>query len=137
MSRLRSWLLCLLMAAVPLQGFAAVSMLFCGMGEHHGARTAQRLASAQPAHDHAAHAGHDVAGSHHAQETTEQPASPTAALPDAAHKCGVCSACCSSIAISASPQPRLFASLPQAALHTPFVRLQPRPAPVPDKPPRA
>ena len=44
--------MCLLVLALPMQGFAASTMLLCG-GGHHGA--AQATAAATAGHDHASH----------------------------------------------------------------------------------
>ncbi len=70
MRRFRFLLACLLAFAVPLQGFAAASMLLCGTGHlpvkaasaaqgpHHGpahAAPPEVNALAHPAHDHSAH----------------------------------------------------------------------------------
>ena len=127
------------MAAIPLQGLAAASMLYCGMGAHHGAEavvaTVQAPASAQSGvterHDHSQH-GHGAAGEAKkiADEVKQK-------LPDAAHKCGVCASCCHSLAIAEFPQTVVFAPLPQAELAEPFVLIHTRPNLVPDRPPRA
>jgi hypothetical protein len=139
MSRFRTLLAWLIMAAIPLQGLAAASMLFCGMGAHHA--PSQQVGSMKQApvhvadkatgeHDHSAH-------SHAAPEQAKKSAdTSTGKLPDASHKCGVCASCCHSVAIAEFPALVAFATAPQADLVEPFVLIQARPSPVPDKPPR-
>ncbi len=118
----------LVMAAIPLQGLAAASMLYCGMGAHHDAQ-AESAATAQ--HDHSQHA-HGVDG-----KASKGAGNVQQKLPDAAHKCGVCASCCHSVAITELPQTAVFAPLPQVQWAEPFVLLHARPAVVPDRPPRA
>jgi hypothetical protein len=140
MSRFRTLLAWLIMAAIPLQGVAAASMLFCGMGSHHAPSQQASLMKQAPVqvadkatgeHDHATH-------SHAAAEQVKKTADTSGVkLPDALHKCGVCASCCHSIAIAEFPALVAFAPAPQADLVEPFVLIQARPSPVPDKPPRA
>jgi hypothetical protein len=135
MSRLRLVIAWLVMAAVPLQGLAAATMVFCG-GAHHG-QPAQ-VSGAEPGmHQHA-----DGAAHHHAAATAEDDSASgqvpaIKALPDAGHKCGVCAACCSGVAISQSISSAAFMPLPQAELAEPFVLIHAPPSQLPDKPPRA
>ena len=103
----------LLIAAVPMQGFAAASMLMCGMGEQH-----QHTAQAGEPHDHAAHTAPD-------------------ASPDADHTCSICAACCNGMALVGLNHLVAMAPAPQAEVAELFVRVHTLPAPVPDKPPRA
>jgi len=132
MSRFRLFLAWLVVAAIPLQGLAAASMLFCGMGEHHAptqVSAAQQDAAGQ--HDHSKH-------SHAAQVQVKKTADNTGKkLPDVAHKCGVCASCCHSVAIAEFPELVAFAPVLQAELAEPFVLIHARPSQVPDKPPRA
>lgn len=124
----RVFLAWLVLAAIPLQGLAAASMLYCGMGAHPGAQ-AQSAATAQ--HDHSQH-GHGVdRDASNSVDNVQQK------LPDAAHKCGVCASCCHSVAITELPHTPVFAPLPQVEWAEPFVLLHARPAVVPDRPPRA
>jgi len=137
MSRIRIFLVWLVMAAVPLQGLAAASMLFCGAGSdasvaqtamHHG----EAAASSSPAgHDHSMHAQSQL------QVEKSSDGADQSKMPDAAHKCGVCASCCHAVAITQLPQPAVFATTPQALLNEPFVLIDARPSQVPDKPPRA
>lgn len=130
MSRIRLLLAWLVLAAIPLQGFAAASMLFCGMGSGHQPAL-QVQAQAGDHHDHAEH-GHG----HAVKEKAAQPADGQAQLPDASHKCGVCGSCCSSAAITETPRALALAPPPQSEAAEPFVLIHPRPSTVPDKPPR-
>ncbi|MBT9501674.1 MAG: hypothetical protein IV092_10550 [Burkholderiaceae bacterium] len=85
----------LLAVALPIQGYAATTMLLCGPAHHQSSAT----------HDHAMHEhgdaamGHDGTGAH--GEATE--ASPTPGGDKAqTGKCSVCSSCCNAAAITAS-----------------------------------
>ncbi|MES2510000.1 MAG: hypothetical protein V4625_08725 [Pseudomonadota bacterium] len=138
MSRFRHLLLCLMMLALPLQGFAAASMLYCGMGAGHDAKAAHIETGYD--HHHMADATvmpHD----HEKQEATAQlgKQSPDSQqqLPDSSHKCGVCAACCSVIAIANFPQTVEVQSSPKANLAEPFVLIHAVPSRLPEKPPRA
>ncbi|MDB5858892.1 MAG: hypothetical protein JWQ76_2581 [Ramlibacter sp.] len=124
MSRFRILLACLLLLAIPLQGIAAASMLYCGAATSHSHDEVQ----APSHHDHSA----DV----HAAAQADDAAA-AAGLPDQDHKCGACATCCHGAAIAAtftllSPSPA-----PQAHAAEPVVHLHSRSSPVPDKPPRA
>lgn len=134
MSRLRLFLAWMIMAAIPLQGFAAASMFFC-KGDHHTQASSQAavpsLAAAAGAHDHATHS--HPAGLE-ATKAADQAAD--AELPDAAHKCGACASCCHSLAIAGFPQWPAFAPFPQAGLAEPFLLIHAAPSQVPDRPPR-
>lgn len=130
MSRFRLFLAWLVLAAIPLQGMAAASMLFCGMGEHHAPAVVAKHDTAGE-HDHSRH-------SHAAEVQLEKTADDAGKkLPDVAHKCPVCASCCNIVAITEFPQLAAFAPLPQAESAEPFVLIHARPSQVPDKPPRA
>lgn len=128
MARLRRVLVWLVMAAIPLQGFAAASMLFCAAATHQP--QAQAVQAIQSSH-------HDHFGHSHAGVSVAEKAQGSDELPDAAHKCGLCASCCHSVAISESPSIAPLISAPRAGLADPFALMQSRPSPVPDKPPRA
>lgn len=132
MFALRLLLAWLIIAAVPLQGFAAASMAFC-KGDHHAptsSRDAERGTARISTHEHPSH-------SHGVETQAEKTQSTAAKVPDSAHKCGVCSSCCYSFGIAQrvhwpSPSPA-----PQPALAEPFLVILTTPSSVPDKPPRA
>ena len=132
MIRLRFLMLWLLMAAVPLQGLAAASMLYCGMGAQHGAAHSMAAADSPvpnpTSHDHE----HD----HGAMAKAEKSADGQQQLPGAEHECSVCAACSNAVAITTVASKVGAMPLPQAELAEPSVLIQRRPAPVPDKPPR-
>lgn len=131
MSRIRTVLAWLLLLAIPLQGIAAASMLYCGPAAR-AAVQLQQSSSAGHHHmqaaDHGGRAGHT---GHHAGKATD------GALPDAGHKCGVCAACCHGAALTGTPLAVALSPAPQLAWNEPFVPVYSRPSPVPDKPPRA
>ena len=121
LSRWRLLFVWLVAAAIPLQGLAAASMLFCGIGEHRV--TAQVAAGQQEqtlgvtdqraAHDHAKHG-------HAAEAKVDKTAdSGNSKWPDGAHKCGVCGSCCHTVAIIEFPPLVAVAPVPQAALAEP------------------
>jgi hypothetical protein len=138
MSRFRLLLLCLMMLALPLQGFAAASMLYCGMavGQHGHSSQMEIGTSHQEApdgkptpHDHAmqnkiAHADNQSPGDHQQ-------------LPDSSHKCGVCATCCSVIAITEFRQSAKVQASPTAELAEPLVLIHAVTPRLPEKPPRA
>jgi hypothetical protein len=129
MSRIRILFAWLVLAALPLQGFAAATMLFCGLGEGPAAQVAVVASSHE---DHAAH-GHV----HVAKAKSNKSGEGKQQLPDPSHKCGACAACCPGAAVASTARVLAVADLPQAEAADPFVRIDPLPSTVPDKPPRA
>ena len=129
MIRFRFLLIWLVMAAVPLQGLAAATMLYCGLGAQHGEAhsmaVADSLAPHQSSHDHGVMA--EAAKSTDGQQQQ---------LPGADHECSVCASCSNAVALTTVTSSVGAMPLPQAELAEPFVLIQRRPAPVPDKPPR-
>ena len=136
MFRLRILFAWLLMAALPLQGFAAASMLFCGMGTQH-----QSASTAVVPHDHAAMLGQATVG--HVQASAmgathgALPDTLPATQHDTQHKCSICAACCNGVALIGLQQSMAVATAAQSELAEPLAPIHTRPAPVPDKPPRA
>lgn len=95
---LRSVLTWLLLVAVPLQGYAAAGMLFCGaVGEH--------APAAAGVEHHLDHAAAPLDGTHPHEATAG--ASDDGATPDlhgVVHgKCSACASCCSAAALPAAP----------------------------------
>jgi hypothetical protein len=123
MLRARLILAWLLMAALPLQGFAAVSMALCK-------ERAQAQAVVQDEnhhhHQHSIATGHEA---HHDEGNTQDV--------DSTHTCAVCAACCHVVAINELEFQLQVSSPPSAGSAEPFVLIHARPSPVPDKPPRA
>ena len=132
MIRLRILFAWLLMAAVPMQGFAAASMLFCSMGVQQHVHAATQTTTASSHHDHAVHDQAD-AGQVSARAAHAAHGAPA----DTGHKCGICAACCNCMAIIGTEPTPALAPAPQSALTEPSVLVLTRPSPVPDKPPRA
>jgi len=139
MSRLRILFVWLLMAAVPMQGFAAASMLFCGSGSQRQHTHVQAGAMAAVANHGEAHtaAPHDHASHSHAGKAHGNAADKKHGLPDATHKCSTCAACCNVVAMIGPQHEIALAPAPKADLAEPFVLILVRATPVPDKPPRA
>jgi hypothetical protein len=124
----------LIMAAVPLQGIAASSMLFCAMSEHHS-----QEAQAKPAHhgEGSTASGHDHAKHEHEKASTEQAKSKAGSLPDSAHVCGVCGSCSNTAAIVDFAQPATVKRPVQTMEAELFVLIHSPPIDLPEKPPRA
>src|SRR5512133_412005 len=103
MPRIRLILAWLLMAAVPLQGWAAATMLFCGPmppsvhAHAHEAGGQTDLHAAPAAHHHGMnpqHATHDDGTAAHPQP-----------VGDESHACSACAACSHSIALAQTQLP--------------------------------
>ncbi|HYD75682.1 hypothetical protein [Ramlibacter sp.] len=132
MSVLRTLLAWLLLAALPLQGFAAATTLLCGPAHH----AATASAGATAAH-HAASDGHGHAHEAQAFESDADADATTSTATDIGHSCNLCAAACHGLGVASQPSRFAPADAPQVLLTEAFQRLASRPAPVPDKPPRA
>lgn len=87
----------LLLLALPLQGFAAATMINCGPNHHRMASAA--MADTPDAHKHAARGQHhhpmDAAGDHHDAASNDNDASSVHHLDKfMKFKCSACAACC-------------------------------------------
>jgi hypothetical protein len=128
MRRVRLFLAWIMMVAVPLQGFAAATMLLCGQAPGHGAAASAHAHEARPAHGH----GHGEQAASH-QDAGHEADSQGGML----HKCGVCASCSHAVAITESLHTPGVAIPPQQRIAEPLVVVVFRPVPLPDKPPRA
>jgi hypothetical protein len=127
MARLWVLLTWLVMAALPVQGFAAASMLFCAAATHDAnVESTQAVTSSQHART-----GHIDAADSAAKQAQGFDIS------DAAHQCGLCASCCHSVAITEVPSIVALTTAPRAEMADPFAPMPSRASPVPDKPPRA
>src|SRR5215216_2803652 len=104
MSRFCTFLLWLMMLALPMQGFASASMQYCGKSVDHMALQApadpedhhHHADASQDAPDHAVRAkAMQATGAEQAPDAQNQ-------LPDATHKCGVCASCCNLVGMTAA-----------------------------------
>jgi len=128
------------MAALPLQGLAAVSMLLCSgtaskVMQMPDAGHGQGLDSAgATSHDH-----HAMSADHGMQDHAAhaQSASEPHDHGAASHECGICGAGCHSVAIAPSADALHLSSVPQGPAATPIPQVHTRTTPVPDRPPRA
>jgi hypothetical protein len=134
MSRIRVFLLWLMMLAVPFQGYAAASMALCGP---------QGPAKVAMADSHAGHSTHadmgDHAAHHHdaaAKADPDRGATTSHVHGDGVAKCSTCVAC-HAVALTDSTQVALLHALPQADLAEPASAMAKLASGVPDKPPRA
>lgn len=141
MSIVRLVIAWLVMAALPLQGFAAASMLFCEQATHstagaqvpHDHPAHEHAAGAQAAHDRASHA-HDVAGKLIQQDDGAQA---DHAQAKGGHACPICASCCNLVALFETPILTSGDASPMAPPLQGPSRVVTRDAPAPDKPPRA
>jgi hypothetical protein len=135
MSVLRLVIACLVMAALPLQGIAAASMLFCEQAAH-------ATVSQPSGHDHASH-GHGDDGSAKAEQFAKQGVQQTdssqakSGLADDGHACPICASCCNLVALTEAPILSFAGDSPTAEPLQGPARVFTRHAPAPDKPPRA
>lgn len=141
MTRLRILFAWLALLALPLQGFAAASMLFCGGHGEAGGPAAAHVATMQHVHaqptapegghfHHHQHASADEAGASHA-------ATHDLGKADSGHRCAVCASCCNFAAVASAAAVMEPAATPQADLPPAVLRVPTRATLVPDKPPRA
>ncbi len=132
----RYLLLCLVMLALPLQGFAAASMLYCGIGIGHHS---EALAIGEGVSHNAEidlNSNHHEVDEHGATETSKQSPVDHKQSSSSTHKCGICAACCCVIAMSEFAPTVGVQSAPQADLPEPFVLIDSHPSRLPEKPPR-
>jgi len=136
MPYLRLFLAWIVMLAVPIQGFAAASMLFCGQGTAHHAQAAvaeHKHAAGTPAHDHGKHQSKAKASA----EASTVKTSAGASAANLMHKCSACAFCCHGAAMAQTP----LVVAPDAPVRAdpgePLMAARSRPLLVPDKPPRA
>lgn len=139
MSRFCTFLLWLMMLALPVQGFASVSMQYCGKSVDHMVLQApaepedhhHHADASKDALDHAMHAeATQATGSGQAPDAQNQ-------LPDAAHKCGVCASCCNLVGMTAAAPTVAIHSIPGAVYIEPSALIHSVPSALPEKPPRA
>jgi len=104
--RLRIVFVCLLALALPVQGFAAATMLFCAGDHHHGAVAPGASSAMGSDHaDLATTAAHlpvhsqNAASPHDQHASNAGPHSPGKSLAKVDGKCSACSACCTSVAL--------------------------------------
>jgi hypothetical protein len=139
MSRFCTFLLWLMMLALPMQGFAAASMQYCGKGADHTVVQApadpeahhHHAEASSDGHNHAMHAeAAQVAGAEQAPDLQNQ-------LPDAAHKCGVCASCCNLVGMTSATQAVAIHAVPNAVYIEHSAPIRSVPSGLPEKPPRA
>ncbi|ROZ79588.1 hypothetical protein [Ramlibacter sp. WS9] len=140
MPYLRLFLAWIVMFAVPIQGFAAASMLFCGQGTAHHAQVQVQVAAAEhnhatgtPGHDHAKHQSEAKAPADKSIVKTSVGASASNLM----HKCSACATCCHAVAIAQTPWVVAPDVPGRADPGEPLMAAHSRPLLVPDKPPRA
>lgn len=130
MFRVRLFIAWLILAALPLQGFAAAGMLYCG-------DVGVSVVDGAGAHDHGMHDRAGMADAQAAATVAGDADGQATPLPGSLHTCSVCASCCAGLGLVAASVPAVLPSLPQAEPASLFARVHARPSPVPDKPPRA
>jgi hypothetical protein len=137
-TKLKAFIIWLMLLAMPLQGFASATMLLCAPTPANAAHEHARVA-VQPAHHHpvletqgtAGHMHPDVASTHHAHDCAD------GAQHHADSKCGSCATCCYGAGMvptfaSALPvQAPRFEVIPFDSGYVPTVDLA-----LPERPPR-
>lgn len=141
MLRFRLILAWLLLAALPLQGWAAATMLFCGPAQR-GAVVAKAHSPADATSHHDMDTAHHDMQAGHAQHHVApgdvgSAADGSQAAADGSHTCGVCAACCQGVALAQTQHWPYVPVASGADIAEPLVAVIARPSPVPDKPPRA
>ena len=126
-----------LMAALPLQGFAAATMLMCD----HGAISVQAANGELAAHGHHHPGGQENGGFPQASapDTAEHAHGGqhlAVDMQDKVHACGICASCCHVVGLSHAPSPMPSVDSPSAELPQTQFRILTRASPRPDKPPR-
>jgi hypothetical protein len=116
MSRLYSFIVCLLLLAMPLQSFAAATMMACGPN-HADKSTATEAVP------------HDCDGMHHASNAAADEAN--------ADSCSACATCCNAHIIVSWPATLQAQSFEHAALSSWALFFADAPLPSPTEPPRA
>jgi hypothetical protein len=103
---LRTFLMWLLVLAIPVQGFAASAMLHCGPSHQRQQQAAATIAGQQADDEHhvdhgpqAHHADHGMSGAAD-DSATDDSGAPTSL---AAAKCSACAYCCYATAIGGTP----------------------------------
>jgi hypothetical protein len=136
-SLLKSFLVWLLLLAVPFQGFASATMLVCAPLS--SAAQAQRHTAAIPAHDHSAMLASSAASPHHCGgDAACHTSGKTKAGHHADSKCNSCASCCVGAAVVSSQENRInvepqpFFAIPFACGYVPTVDLA-----LPERPPQA
>ena len=139
----RLLLACIVMFAVPLQGFASTTMLLCASSPGHHASD-DKVAGGGPdnagphsfaGHDHSKH-DHGTQGGSPQVKSGDLSQAEAKANVDATHKCGACASCCHLVAISEPPAFFLPSPLPKSDLTELSVHVSSLPAIGPDTPPR-
>ncbi|OZA85840.1 MAG: hypothetical protein B7X65_19665 [Polaromonas sp. 39-63-25] len=122
-----------MMLALPLQGFAAASMLYCGMGPDHGEQVS--VAASYHHMDGLGEVQHEHSSMGKTEPLAKQSPDGQKQLPNTFHKCGVCASCCSVLAISDFPRTVKVQSSPHADLAELSVLIHAVPPGLPEKPP--
>jgi hypothetical protein len=126
------------MLALPLQGFASASMLYCGPASQGTANAQSAQHNGVQAADH--HGNHHSAHGDSSHEHSHSPAAvddTTSDLHQDAHKCLMCAFCGHSVAVNEFPSAPAFGEPAHVSPPEPWVLIVPMAARVPDKPPRA
>lgn len=138
MYRIRMLMAWVLLAALPLQGLAAASMVYCGpAGKAVASQVHAASADDQHGHAHGAGAGEHVLQGPGAMDHASMDHSADGnALPDSKHTCSICAACGNAAAITPSSHALAAPAASQSLAALPLPALHSRAPALPDKPPR-
>ena len=101
--RVRTVLLWLLLLALPMQGYAAATMVNCG-SNHHRMAAAAKFGGATSASAAAHHVHHGMQGSHvHDESAGSNKHDIHPSDPASKFKCSACAACCVGAALPIAP----------------------------------
>jgi ferredoxin len=118
MSRLRVFVVLMLLACLPLKVVAAVAMPFCGLATEAASAPAVSMGHGGHGADHAQHAGHAA--------MAELPADGKPAAVDDCSQCGLCHlACASALPIDIAALTIAFAPVLEAAVPATFLSFIP------------
>lgn len=138
MLRMRMLLTWIVLLAIPLQGVAAASMLFCGMSSQERVSHVHAVGAAgdhQQRQDHARHKQHHHQGNLESAQIQGDPAE-TQQHAGSAHKCSVCAACSHSVGMTGFSTALAVAAAPQAEPDMVVAAMHSHSTRVDDKPPR-
>jgi extradiol dioxygenase family protein len=122
----------MLLLAMPVQGLAAASMLYCAGHGSEVSDIAEHARAIEPA-------GHQRSGQIHSDVAlaVENLVGDTDQLSEPGHTCGVCASCCSTIALANRTAVVLLASPLMAQFQPLTASISALPVSAPERPPRA
>jgi hypothetical protein len=136
----RTWLIWLLALAVPAQGAAAATMVFCGPS--HQARVVQGVSAANGEQHHAGHKAQHSGAQHSGlhgdavASPSDHHSAPSDLLDADTHKCSACASCCSAAALVGAMDALACPEFAATLFDSVVPHLEKFSAEGPDRPPR-